>query len=326
MSAVSGLNNVGVGSVLTGALTFTNGNETSGTHELIVSNTNEPGFGKFSIATAFYPGQNGATRRDNQFAWGYNNPSVSSYVAGDDIFMWNFENSYTTGEGLRQGELYLYAANGAGTWGRRVFSVTPAYDVGSCRIGFCSSLTTWGPTETEPWVQISCSGGDGNPISGGFTFLPNASTIIDFGQNRMGENGTVKDFITRGGLNLFGMSTANVGRLMAGCQVTSIGSDWGDAGTNDITLVLGSPGIHGQGFRWNHTDDALEFSTGSTWHKFLKNEGNSTVAGLPSASTSGAGARAYVTDANATTFGSVVAAGGSNKVPVYSNGTNWLIG
>ena len=53
-----------------------------------------------------------------------------------------------------------------------------------------------------------------------------------------------------------------------------------------------------------------------------------TVAALPSASgtTAGAGARAFVTDANATTFASIVAGGGANGVPVYSDGTNWRIG
>jgi len=51
-----------------------------------------------------------------------------------------------------------------------------------------------------------------------------------------------------------------------------------------------------------------------------------TVASLPSASTSGAGARYFVSDANATTFASIVAGGGANNVPVYSDGTNWRIG
>lgn len=49
-----------------------------------------------------------------------------------------------------------------------------------------------------------------------------------------------------------------------------------------------------------------------------------TVATLPATAT--AGARAYVTDATATTFASVVAGGGTNKVPVYGDGTNWRIG
>jgi hypothetical protein len=51
-----------------------------------------------------------------------------------------------------------------------------------------------------------------------------------------------------------------------------------------------------------------------------------TVVTLPSAVTSGVGARTFVSDANATTFASIVAGGGANKVPVYSDGTNWRIG
>lgn len=52
---------------------------------------------------------------------------------------------------------------------------------------------------------------------------------------------------------------------------------------------------------------------------------STTVSGLPSAATAGAGARAFVTDASATTFLSTVAGGGANKVPVVSDGTNWII-
>ena len=59
--------------------------------------------------------------------------------------------------------------------------------------------------------------------------------------------------------------------------------------------------------------------------KYL-NLGVLTVATLPAAATAGAGARAFVSDANATTFASIVAAGGANNVPVYSDGTNWRIG
>jgi hypothetical protein len=48
-----------------------------------------------------------------------------------------------------------------------------------------------------------------------------------------------------------------------------------------------------------------------------------TVAGLPAGAV---GDTAYVTDANATTFASTVAGGGANIVPVFYNGTNWIIG
>lgn len=50
------------------------------------------------------------------------------------------------------------------------------------------------------------------------------------------------------------------------------------------------------------------------------------VAALPNAATAGVGARAFVTDANATTFNSTVAGGGANKVPVFSDGAAWKIG
>ena len=53
--------------------------------------------------------------------------------------------------------------------------------------------------------------------------------------------------------------------------------------------------------------------------------GGTTVANLPAAATAGTGARSFVTDANAATFLSTVAGGGSNRVPVVSDGTNWLI-
>lgn len=54
---------------------------------------------------------------------------------------------------------------------------------------------------------------------------------------------------------------------------------------------------------------------------------SSTVANLLGSSVPvKEGHRAFVTDANATTFASTVAAGGANKVPVYRDGTVWKIG
>jgi hypothetical protein len=51
-----------------------------------------------------------------------------------------------------------------------------------------------------------------------------------------------------------------------------------------------------------------------------------TVATLPSAATSGVGARSFVSDALAPVFGSTVVTGGAVKTPVYSDGTNWKVG
>jgi len=54
-----------------------------------------------------------------------------------------------------------------------------------------------------------------------------------------------------------------------------------------------------------------------------------TVALLPTASASIAGMRMVVNNSNAALtagIGAVVAAGGSNVVPVFCDGTNWRIG
>jgi hypothetical protein len=51
-----------------------------------------------------------------------------------------------------------------------------------------------------------------------------------------------------------------------------------------------------------------------------------TVDQLSSAVVSGVGARRFVIDSSVSTFGTTVAGGGSNKVPVYSDGTNWKVG
>ena len=51
-----------------------------------------------------------------------------------------------------------------------------------------------------------------------------------------------------------------------------------------------------------------------------------TVATLPSAATSGVGARAFVSDAASPTFGATVVGSGAVTVPVYSDGTNWKVG
>ena len=51
-----------------------------------------------------------------------------------------------------------------------------------------------------------------------------------------------------------------------------------------------------------------------------------TVANIGNAVTLGVGTRSFVTDANTTTFNAIVGGGGSNNVPVFSDGTDWRVG
>jgi len=85
--------------------------------------------------------------------------------------------------------------------------------------------------------------------------------------------------------------------------------------TPDIALARDSAGV-------------LKVTNGSTGTGYLKLI-PTTVGALTAAATVGAGTKAFVTDATntlASHHGDVVAGGGSNFTPVYSDGTDWRIG
>ena len=127
------------------------------------------------------------------------------------------------------------------------------------------------------------------PADGLFRLLNNAGT--DFTRLILGPNDTSCVALKKSGTQL---------------QVR-LGDDTGDAGLAVGTLSAGSS------------------ITSATYVKTTA----TTVGALGSASTAGAGARRFVTDANATMaagIGTAVVGGGANAVPVYSNGTDWLIG
>jgi hypothetical protein len=50
------------------------------------------------------------------------------------------------------------------------------------------------------------------------------------------------------------------------------------------------------------------------------------VADLPPTAATSVGARAFVTNSSVTTFNTIVAGGGTSKVPVFFDGTNWRVG
>jgi hypothetical protein len=54
--------------------------------------------------------------------------------------------------------------------------------------------------------------------------------------------------------------------------------------------------------------------------------GSFVTGTIPTASGVGAGARAFVTDADSVTFGNLYTGGSGNAMPVWSNGTSWYVG
>jgi hypothetical protein len=84
-----------------------------------------------------------------------------------------------------------------------------------------------------------------------------------------------------------------------------------DRAANQLNFLVGGTGIFQVGATSANALAPLKLKT-------------YTVATLPASPV--LGWTAMVTDANATTFASIVAGGGSNNVPVYYDGTNWRIG
>jgi hypothetical protein len=125
-----------------------------------------------------------------------------------------------------------------------------------------------------------------------------------------------------------------LGALTSGANNTAVGMQAGDSlttGSNNTVIGydadVSAAGVSDEVTIGNASVTSFRIP-GLTLTFSVKyfNHGTLTVATLPTAATAGVGARAFVTDASATTFASVVAGGGLNKVPVYSDGTDWRIG
>ena len=125
-----------------------------------------------------------------------------------------------------------------------------------------------------------------------------------------------------------------LGALTSGANNVALGFQAGDSlttGSNNIVIGYDADGSAvgvsneitlGNSSITSMRVPGLTMTVGAKWI----NNGTQTVAALVAAGTAGAGARAVVTDASATTFHSIVAGGGANVVPVFSDGTNWRIG
>lgn len=114
-------------------------------------------------------------------------------------------------------------------------------------------------------------------------------------------------------------------------------------GTCGLLFSDGNSGVYGL-VQYDHSSDSMRFFTAGAEVARLDSGGNLqfggantvidsdrllrkrvyTVATLPTVGQKGR--CAFVSDANATTFASIVAGGGANNVPVYDDGTNWRIG
>lgn len=140
------------------------------------------------------------------------------------------------------------------------------------------------------------------------------------GSSTLGPNGIISESNARG-------AGAITGKLLSAGRNTS-GS--GAAGALGLINRSGT-----SQYIWSDNTGALRRGTSlptesgsvsDTSGTLLTQTAAVAVGSLTTCNAAAKGNRSFVTDANATTFLSTVAAGGANNVPVVCDGTNWVIG
>jgi hypothetical protein len=130
----------------------------------------------------------------------------------------------------------------------------------------------------------------------------------------------------------FSLSGAGDGYFFVQSYANSTGGNLVLAtGTNGTTkdIIFGTNGFTASNIfgRISHANNALELSrANAAVVATIVKTTPVTVSALPSAATAGAGARAFVTDADSVTFNAPAVGGAANNMPVFSNGTGWFIG
>lgn len=145
------------------------------------------------------------------------------------------------------------------------------------------------------------------------------STLDGAGYSLNGSAGTFRYFDLLTNLS----SRFHVGLTNTAESGSNVGSDFFINAFSDVGGFLGQPFFIQRSSCYVGICDSSPSATLSVGGTVKV--GTYTVGTLPAAGTVGAGTIAYVTDANATTQNSIVAAGGSNTVLVFSDGTNWRI-
>ena len=148
------------------------------------------------------------------------------------------------------------------------------------------------------------------PDATGTTFM-----MLDIGPQTVTGNTTCAN-----ANNTFGNATTTgtvslASGAMASGQTKTVNIGTGGAAGSNANVTIGSV----------VATSAITLNGPTTCNSYVKTQ-STTVASLTAAATAGAGARSYVTDALAPTFGAAVAGGGAVGTPVYSTGAAWNVG
>jgi hypothetical protein len=132
--------------------------------------------------------------------------------------------------------------------------------------------------------------------------------------------------LTGGGINGTALGTANLTFGLNGSTPTISWDDTTSTGQIDYSEAGIAAATPGWRFLQNEsTTSATLTAAGALTLTKTVQTGVSTVSGLSTCNTAAKGTRSFVTDANATTFHTTAAGGGSNNMAVVCDGTNWYL-
>jgi hypothetical protein len=202
----------------------------------------------------------------------------------------------------------MYSGNGA-TWQSQVALANVLFvgaEVGDAYVQ--AAMINTGGNGSADWVSYSNNGNsDQGWIDMGFTgntFNDPAYTITNPNDGYILVQGTSIGSPLGGNLIL---ATGNIG----------LGHD----------IVFATGGYTQANIKARIIDTTSEFSVvGNILTSGVFKSGVFGTGNIPTASSVGAGSRAFVIDADNVIFGNLYVGGAGNSMPVWSNGTNWYIG
>jgi len=226
---------------------------------------------------------------------------------------------------------FIGALSGAATSATTAGTVTTAAQPNITSVGTLSSLSVTGNISAGNVSATTFTGA----LSGAATSATTAGTVTTAAQPNITSVGTLTALTVSGTIS--GSVSGSAGTVTTAAQpnITSVGtlsaltvsgtisgSVSGSAATAGTVTTAAQPNITSVGtlssLNVTSTITAATVKTTAT-----------TYSELPTASAAGAGSRQFITDSTLESlgnFGEIVAGGGANAVPVFSDGTNWLIG
>jgi hypothetical protein len=248
------------------------------------------------------------------------NSAVISLGASDDtILAWDAANTLAQRNGVNAQAFNIYNTYTSGSvyeratmgWAGNFYKIFTNSASGTAR------GLRFGTDNTDRW-EIGATTGHFVPVADNAYNIggPSNRPAIVYGVNFIGSG----DLTLAGAGGVYFLTRSGITSPSDGAVRIA-----NNAGSQSFTITAGAANLATFNGAVTGTGNLTAGSGGNVIAGGSVYTANNTVAALPSA-VGQTGARRFVTNALAPVFGSAVVGGGAVNVPVYSDGTNWIVG